>query len=170
MIAGVGDPLAEVIDRLDRAYASLEERHVGTPAAATASARRGQLREWLMDHVLAGETSPRRPCEHRGRRRSLCTTTKGRYDALHAASRDAYARCVAQMRDGAVPEETAALCLRRLVILDPTSPARLPELFGTAGPYDAEEPAALADRAGVVTDYEAACSAAQPATPTTDAE
>ncbi|MCA9662270.1 MAG: hypothetical protein KC486_28280, partial [Myxococcales bacterium] len=126
--------------------------------------------EWLMDRVLIGETSPSRPREYTGHRYNQCTATKGRYDALRGASRDAYARCVAQVRHGAVPDETAELCLRRLAILDPMNPAQLPEMFGTSGPYDAEEPAALADRAGVVTDYEAACLAAEPATPTTDAE
>jgi tetratricopeptide (TPR) repeat protein len=168
-LAGVRGPLAEVIDRLERAYASLEEHHVGTPSAAIASARRGQLSEWLMDHVLLGETSPSRPCESTGHRSRRCTTTKERYDALRGASRDAYARCVAQMRHGAVADETAELCLRKLAILDPTNPAHLPEMFGTSGPYDAEEPAALADRAGVVTDYETACSATEHATATADA-
>ena len=155
-LADLRGPLADALDQLDRAYASLEEHHVATPAAATASARRGQLREWLMDHVLLGETSPARPCESQGHGHDQCTTAKERYDDLRGSARDAYVRCVAQVPHGAVPEDTAELCLRKLAILDPTNPAHLPEFIGSLDPYDPGEPAALADRAGVITDYETA--------------
>ncbi len=145
-VAKLQGPRADALDRLDRAYASIDRDRRMTPASATACIRRGQLREWVIDSMFE------RPGVCAGPRPRVCSVEKQRYFALRDNAREHYRRCVTETPMlGASPELFDYAADRHLRLRGDLALFQdeiIPDTRWLA------EPAPV--RAGVITDYETA--------------
>lgn len=139
--AGLRDAAAEDVDAIDEAYVVIERLFRDSAAALRAHARRGLLREWLVDRALLAIAAGARGVE------------RSDILILRAGAIVQYRRCLELGPAMLAAGESAAHCERRLAALSRHEPRIVAELVGDEAPgYPATRP----DVAGVVLDADEA--------------